>query len=71
MTQLTVHAPDDETGRPAPAYSVCVTKGRVFVRAFRPEWAEAASRMEAVLNAQRPGQPATARAAEQEIPRIR
>jgi hypothetical protein len=71
MTQLTVHATDDEMGRPVPAYSVCVARGRIFVRAFQPEWADTASRLEVVLNARHAGQPAQARAAEQEVPRTR
>jgi hypothetical protein len=68
MTQLTVHAFDEQRGQPETAYSVCVTGGRAFVRAFRPEWAETAQRLEVTLNARLQPKPEVARADEQKVP---
>jgi hypothetical protein len=68
MTQLTVRAYDEERQRSEPTYTVCVARGRAFVRPFRPEWAAAAERLEAALNARLQPQARLARAAEQEIP---
>ena len=68
MTQLTVHAFNAELGQPETAYTVCVAKGKAFVRAFRPEWAETAQRLEVTLNAHIRPPRELALAAEQEIP---
>jgi hypothetical protein len=50
MKQLVVHARESEDGAMAPAYVVAVTGQGAFADALRPEWEEAARRLEAELN---------------------
>lgn len=68
MTVLTMHAYDEGERRVTPAYSVCVTRGRAFVRAIRQNWEPAAERLQNVLNAGRLAQGRTAQGVAQDEP---
>jgi len=54
MTQLVVRTWDEAAAQFVAAYTVCVAGRRVLAQAVRPEWADTARRLEAVLNAGRP-----------------
>jgi len=49
MTQLVVHVRKEGAERAQPAYAVWVSDTEASVRAFGPEWEEAAGDLEAML----------------------
>ncbi len=49
MPRLVVHIRKEGAERPEPAYAIWVSDDIVSVRAFAPEWEEAAGRAEATL----------------------
>ncbi len=49
MPQLVVHIRRENADRPEPAYAVWMSDAAVSVRAFGPQWEEAASKVEAAL----------------------
>jgi hypothetical protein len=53
MTQLVMHARDEESGSFGPVYTVCVLEGRILVRALRRAWTNTASSVEKALNRSR------------------